>query len=430
VKRLAVSFVVTLAFTTEVRAQTPAGAPMPAAGPAAAPAPADRAEPRSETSGDPRRSATPTFEVTAKNNGEGKIRLGADLLLPFEDQLHEAHVKLALEAASRDGLSTILSGTSKGFETESSVSATFDVVYTTLQSPARIVPKLPDAVIPADKRMKPDSLTIPERRALLLECLNTSENGHEWELPKVSGLPPDVKQDVDDDRYVEEVDGRLYCHKAMPKLIAAEHERKLPLPRQQLAFSFTVGRSTFQQLSPTSDPMVLHVTKAREPQISAAMAFAGYAPAERYSLELATRLDSSFTASSKTARWCGSAGSVTRPDGGMDPAQSCSELPLGDPTRTTTSASAAYVGFVGSDYNWRIAMGPIAKFGFGGHNVSYDIGFEIPFYFVRSSPGFSGVVRIAPAALSTRDVDGKQDSKVLLTLTLLGARTLFDTAFH
>jgi hypothetical protein len=97
---------------------------------------------------------------------------------------------------------------------------------------------------------------------------------------------------------------------------------------------------------------------------------------------------------------------------------------LGAPTRAQALSAAGYVGFVGDDNHWRVAMGPTARLDSGGDRTAYEVGLALPLSLVRSSAGFTGVVRVTPAVLFLRDADGARDTKALLTLTLLGDRTL------
>jgi hypothetical protein len=354
---------------------------------------------------DPRSRITPAFELTGNSDGEGTVRIGLDLLLPFENKLDELRVQAAIEAASHDGVTTILSGNSEGFETESSVSGSLDVRYTTLQAAPSI---LSDAV---------EVISRAERRQLVRACESPSfkPRSSKGEL-----------LDLNVEGQADEVDALELCESGQRALAALDptNQKALPLPKRQVSFSFSAGRSAFRHLSQVG-PEMLAPKSVKKPRFSASIGYVQYAPQERLSVELASTLASSYLTSSRKARWCTSVGAV-----GGAPADSCSELPLGDPTRSTSLSVAAFLGFVGDDYNWRLAMGPTALLQFGGNEVAYEAGFELPFYLVRASAGFSGVIRVAPAALLTRDAEGDEDTKVLLTLTLLGDRTLFDTASH
>lgn len=405
-KRFAFAWLAAIGLAAEARAQQPEPATTPPVGEQRGPQPpaterppleppTDRGLEQPATPPDPRPQFLPVFELTGKSDGEGTVRIGVDLLVPFASKLNELRVKMLLEAASHDGFTTILEGTSDGFETASTVAGALDLTYTTLQKVPRFDKQ---TIISADPR---------ELRRELRNC------------------PAKDREAAEASRDLRQLDERSFCREAQEKILEAENEEKLPLPKRQLAFSFSVGRSAFSYLSPTDDPMVLSPTSVSKPWFAASIRHAQYAATERLSLELATSLQSSYEASSRKARWCTPVGSVR-----TDAAESCFEMRLGAPTRTTTLAAAAYVGLVGDDYNWRVAMGPTTRFDFGGDEVAYEVGFELPFYLVRSSAGFAGIVRVAPAALLTRDADGAEDTKVLLTLTLLGNRTLFETAFR
>lgn len=361
---------------------------------------------------DPRPGVVPTFTLNGTSTGEATLRLGVNWLIPLTTD-HELHVRVNVEAASHDGLSTLLSVSSSGFDTESSAGLSVDATYTTLQAKRRL------------RRQDLDAMPLAERAAQLRRC----ETDSSWRRPRFTakdGTLHDVNPD--DLAQVEEVDPGEYCDKAKVTLSAAE---RYPMPARQLAMSFGVGRSTFTQLTPSDASMAFHPTTVHKPRFSMTLGYAAYQPDAGLSAEAAGELTSVFTAASQKARWCTPTGAVTRPDGSTtDPAETCRELPIGGPTRVTTATASVHLGLVSPDYAWRAAAGPIATLGFGGDAVSYKIGFESPFYLVRSSPEFQGIVKVTPAVLLTRDATGVEDSQVLLTVSLIGGRTLFDTAFR
>lgn len=333
---------------------------------------------------DPRSKLIPVFELTGTSEGEGTVRIGVDWLIPFANKQDELRVKLSFEAASHDGLSTLFEGTSDGFRTESKVGGALELIYTQLQKAPGIDEQTTDVKLLARG------------------------------LPNCTARHRALGPQADD-----------VCRDATIAIHEADNQAKLPLPKQQVALSLSGGQSEFSHLLPTADLMVLASETVREPWFAASLRFARYSPVSRISTEVAGSLQSSHEASSQNARWCTPVGMVE-----SDPAETCDEMPLGAPTKTTTATAAAYVGLVGHDHDWRAAIGPVTSFGFGGDKLAYDLGIELPFYLVRSTAGFSGVVRVAPAAFVTRDADGVSDTKILLTLTLLGSRTLFDTAFR
>jgi hypothetical protein len=387
-----------------------AALPLAAAGPA-------EADPARAAQADERPDFQPTFTLKGTSTGESTLQIGLDWLRRSSDPASaddETHVKLSLEAASHDGLSTLLSLDASGVGTESALTGTLEATHTVLQRTRRLHPTDIDA------------LTVAQRKKLLADC--QAERG--WQLPLVPGAdgtlhPADLANDAD----VDEIAPDKFCTSGQHALTAAE---RYPLPARQLWVAFSAGRDTSTQLSLTdAATMTFHPTTTRKPRAAMQLGYAAYDPGTELTQELAGSLGLASTAAASKARWCTPAGSVIRADGSAsDPAETCRELPLGDPVRTTTLAASAHLGVVGRDYAWRAALGPTATFGLGGDRTTFQIGIEAPFYLVRGSAEFQGIVKVTPMVLLTRDASGVDDTQALLTITLLGARTLFETAFH
>jgi hypothetical protein len=333
------------------------------------------------------------LELTGKSDGEGTVRIGVDLLIPFASRRDELRVKLAFEAASQDGLTTLVESTADGFRTESAVAGVLDLTYTTLQKAPGFDEQTTRTALPAARRA----------------ALRTCPAGTRAAAAMASGTESDLAA-------LRRLD---YCAEARQILSDAESRATLPLPRRQLALAVSVGRSAFSYLSAAMDPGMLTPLTTRKPRLHASLQLAQYAAQARFTLELTSSIESAYTASNRRARWCVPVGSV-----GLEPAESCSEMRLGAPTRAQALSAAGYVGFVGDDNHWRVAMGPTARLDSGGDRTAYEVGLALPLSLVRSSAGFTGVVRVTPAVLFLRDADGARDTKALLTLTLLGDRTL------
>jgi hypothetical protein len=402
----------------------PAPAPAPTPSPTPAPGPrvvADAAAGGVTLASDPRTTFAPLLTLSGDTKGEGKLSLGLDRLMPLGDKRSDLRLTLSAEIASSDGLATLVTGDEDGLQGPTSWLLGLDATYSVLQSiPGFTGPGL-DAATPAQKR------------SIVLSCLAEDPDPiatvRRWRRKQLA-RDPDRPFSVEDET-IDEIDPLDLCPKGIARLAEAENERKLPLPRIQLSFGFRLGSSELTQLSPGADPMVLSKTTRRRLRIQAGMTYALFSPSTRLALDLPLSIDSTYVPSSDKARWCTPVGSIDRGDGsGADPAELCSELPLGDPVRKTSLRAAAHLGYVGDDTTWRASMGPTVGYVVGPGTNPYEVGLEAPIYLARATSQFSGVVRVTPAVLLTRDEDGKEDTKVLLTIALLADRTLFPTALR
>ncbi len=169
-----------------------------------------------------------------------------------------------------------------------------------------------------------------------------------------------------------------------------------------------------------------------------AVAYAAFLPGARVAgqlltLEARVRRADAWTPSDTTARWCVPAGVVPRPDGsGSDPAQACTDRPLGAPAIASTVQYAAAVG-IADGYRgfWRGAVGVYHQ-----HQLASErdvFGLEAPLYlnFASAPDGYGGdykgILRLVPSvewryAPSGREVVG------FLRVELLGQRSLFADA--
>lgn len=258
-----------------------------------------------------------------------------------------------------------------------------------------------------------------------------------WEAETRAQWNPSAKEETQ--IWIDAVDSigaNDFCNSAVDEFEAAEEKEKRPSPARQLSFGVRMGRSeqTYLKLGAPvegGDANIYAQTSKKNPRLSAGVSYTRLDASNQFTLEIPARFDLEYPSSGKKARWCTPAGMVTHPgDGGLDLAESCNEQPLGEPVRSFTTKAGAYVGYVAPDESWRIAAGFVSKVEMVDGDNPYEIGIEMPFYFFNTSPNYAGLVRVTPSALITRDADGKEDAKILVTLSLLGKRTLFTGALQ
>jgi hypothetical protein len=134
--------------------------------------------------------------------------------------------------------------------------------------------------------------------------------------------------------------------------------------------------------------------------------------------------DRSFAAPTKTARWCVPAGTVSG-----QPAETCTELPLGAPDEKGTFRLAAYGGYLDQVANsWRVAGGIDALLYRGGGS---DVSVVLPVWvsFAGTDGKYLGVARFTPSFTWSTDANGKATQQALLSVALLGQPTLFSPEF-
>jgi hypothetical protein len=260
-----------------------------------------------------------------------------------------------------------------------------------------------------------------------------------WDDARRAQWPMTAEQETDIwTSVVSGIGADKFCPSAIGEFKAAEEKEARPSPARQLSFAFRMGRSeqTYLKLGEPaegSDTNVYTKTSKKNPRLSAGVSYTKLDASNHFTLEVPARFDLEYPSSGKKARWCTPAGAVTRPGGAageVDMAESCDEQALGEPVRSFTAKAGAYVGYVAPDESWRIAAGFVSKVEMVDGDNPYEIGIEAPFYFFNTSPNYAGLVRVTPSALITRDLDGKEDAKILVTLSLLGKRTLFTGALQ
>lgn len=365
-----------------------------------------------------RKPVTPSFALSGSTTGENTLSFGVDVLVPIRQDKDELQIKGAVETASRDGLSTLFDSSADARIGESSYGGVLSFKYVRFGVD-------PDAI---------EYLTLEERRDLTFLCmLDSTWNPVARDVALAPGAPPVRIRSVIHDRSstsVDNLDYGYYCDSAKEKMNALQGERVVSLPRQQLVLGFSMGRDELEQLSPTESAMVFRSTNRARSRFGLTGGYAHFVPSYGVLIEVPVSIKRLSEPSTTKAQWCTPVGMLADEDGGMPALASCEERPLGDPTRMTKISAALRAGLVSKSRSWRISAGPTGKLGFGGDETTYELGFDVPFYFVRSAVDFTGVVRVAPALIWTRDAAGEKDRKVLLTVSLLGSRTLLETAFQ
>ncbi len=362
-----------------------------------------------------RKSVTPSFALSGSTTGENTLSVGVDVLVPLTRDTDELQVKATVETASHDGVSTLFDSSADTLAGESSYGGALTLKYVRLGMDYG----------------KFEYLDTEERRELVFRCLLDPLWNPVAKDVSVVGAPPARLREVMGRRgnaSVDNLDYSDYCGVAKKKMRELEDERILPLPRQQFVLGVSIGRDELKQLSPAGSAMVFRSSARARSRFGIAAGYAHFVPAYGLLVEIPASMKRLSEPSTTKAQWCAPVGLLEDED--MPALASCEELPLGNPTRVTKVSAALRAGLVSESRVWRISAGPTAKLGFGGDQTTYELGLDAPFYFVRSAVDFTGVVRVAPAVIWTRDADGGKDTRVLLTISLLGSRTLLETAFQ
>jgi hypothetical protein len=377
-------------------------------------------------------SATPTFNLSGTTQGAGTFTVGADVLIPLQPDGPGGGSNLRLvptfQVATTDGVATILTGTSEGVKGATSWQFGGSLTYTQRQPILRIDVVSLDAKADLVARCRQNPLFEARWEQAKRYAISDTKGAEAEPASWTPALADEVAR-----KAVDELSAEQLCPSAIAELVAAERLDKLPLPLTQASFAFLIGKSQLSYLTPGvgGDPAVYSATSASKPHLSAGAAYTQYLPKRHLSFEIPARLDLEYQQQATVARWCTPAGEVARPmSADRDPAQVCSERALGAPSRALTAKAAAYFGVVGPKEDWRASVGPVASVSVESGDNPYQIGVEAPFYVFRKSAGYSGLIRVTPSALLTRDRGGKEDATFVITLALLGDRTLFAGALQ
>lgn len=229
------------------------------------------------------------------------------------------------------------------------------------------------------------------------------------------------------------VSAHLFCPKGaatLAKIDTVSRDQALLYPSRIISVGVLLGESRFKYLGPAADPALLTPASTSKPKLSFGLTYVRLPYEGPITIELPVRMDMSWESASRTARWCRPAGSVVRPDGsGSDPAEICDEQALGAPKRNMSVRGAFQFGYIHKQSGtWRLAVGPAAKYSVvtSGDNT-YEVGLEAPLYLSMplAKNGYQGLIRVAPSMMITHANDGTDDSRFLLTVALLGDRSMF-----
>jgi len=241
-------------------------------------------------------------------------------------------------------------------------------------------------------------------------------------------------------RFQEELDPSKMCKNAQEKHV--EYSRiardvRLQWPERVISFGILLGQTRHKFLE-IADPetMAYRLAKPRSyPKLSFGVSYLRIRKDVPITLEAAGRLDSTWESPSKTVEWCVPSVMVQRPGGGgLDEAKDCDEQTLGKPTVTRSLKASAYMGVVDPKTSgWRLAVGPTLKYKFiNKADDEYELGFEAPLYFRLAilKQSLSFIARVTPSMVMTHASDGTEDAKFLLTVAILGDRTMFPGALE
>jgi hypothetical protein len=277
---------------------------------------------------------------------------------------------------------------------------------------------------------------LSRRVELLLEC--TKPCGRPWSAEeRVYCAAPRFAQRPTEAQARRFADGE-FCPQgnalfAEHRKAAAGRELVTRHPPLVLKAGGRVGRAEFSYLAadPAGTPGLLAVHEdARRAPWSAGGSFAwllgsgGRTP----TVEALVVRERSFTAASRSARWCVPAGSVA--DGTTPaPAEVCRELPLGGPTEARATRVAAYGGYVDQVADsWRVAAGLDVSLPDGGGS---EVSLAVPLWISLTGTAgkYLGLVRFTPSVTRATGTDGARAWRLTLAIALLGQQTLFSPEF-
>lgn len=256
-----------------------------------------------------------------------------------------------------------------------------------------------------------------------------------------AGAPPAMSpaevaaRDADVIAYLAEaLDPSEYCPVETP-LQGDVRDGALELPEWTVSGGLSVGQVRLKWLEPAAADPALLTSSGPElyPQVTLAGAALLVSPALAFTQEYSLRFDSSWKTSETTAKWCRPGGMVTRPDeDGADPAQICDELPIGHPQVTRTLHAAAYFGRVGRRSRaWRAAIGPVLNYTLASKGAdAYEVSVDAPIYLKLSTlkQSLNLIARFTPSLALAHGSDGENEARFLITLAILGERSMFPGA--
>lgn len=361
-------------------------------------------------------SFIPKLEFSGSTKGEGKISVGMERIGA------RWAAAAIMSVSSTDGLATIFVADRDDVTAASSWEIGFDVTH--------IVPQSAE-VVPAGN----DAEAVEARARLAFECLAERPLGERSDDGAVRGLAQGIVHTgapVDTERLLAHAyrARAAACPRAFAARAAAEADKKNPLPLSQRSVGVRFGRDEFTYLAAGADPMSLSKQTSKESHGVAGANLTWYMPDAKMSFELVGRIEHGYRASSTKAKWCTPVGTVLPPGGAPATAESCSELPVGTPASTTQGRFASYLGYVNAEREWRASMGAGAQLTRTDAGTGYGLSLEMPLYLTQASKEYAGLVRVTPIVEVNRSADGEWEERIVLTIALLGERTLFQTALQ
>ena len=206
-------------------------------------------------------------------------------------------------------------------------------------------------------------------------------------------------------------------------------------PQQVLNFGFSVGESKFTYLSPDGAGNATPKSGSRTP-----LAFGGTGEFILDSGPHATTLETLIVFSqthkggSTTVHWCTPSVNVVH-DGRTDQGEVCKDQSLGAPEQTQGIELALQIGKMnGADPTFRAALGADVTLPLNATNaLKWSGSISLPIYFVFASKDaslYKGLVRISPSVTHREaGAGGKSETAFVLSLALLGQRTVFSEQF-
>lgn len=369
---------------------------------------------------DPRVAMVPVLRIDGATTGESTISIAADIFLAQARYgKHDGDWRLSptVKAAAKDGLAEIIEGDKGGTRSAQmglalGYSKLQEIFFGEKEIPASVWQRcmsVPAAQIAFDAKVN------AARARLLGRGVQPDE-----------GLERRVRDELSSSERVN------LCPEIKTKNQAARNAAELPL--WSVSMGGLVGFNQMKYLHPGREPLLFTRADTRRSLVTAEAAGHVLFPSRGLSLEGRLRYSIGSELPSTKARWCTPAGRVERPSSDppeTDAAETCSELPVGDPSRAHILEASAYVGKYADDAKWRAAIGVWSKSTETNGDRSYQVDFEAPFYFIqKADKGYAGLVRVAPVMRYANDGEGETSTTVLISLSLLGDRTLFSGALQ
>jgi hypothetical protein len=208
----------------------------------------------------------------------------------------------------------------------------------------------------------------------------------------------------------------------------AKHMRDIraQFPLWQLSIGGAGGVSQHKYLLAGADNALADTT-SQEDNWRVAASVAHVEPSNGFTFEAAGGQTSQFTDASSTAQWCVPIGTVNGA-----PAQKCSTRTLGPPSQLQETWGEVLFGYVNVSAIWRAAIGPTGSFDYKTQSGTVGVAAPVYWNFASLPAGYvgdyKGLIRLTPAVVFHISQFGAVDTRISLTLEILGKRTLFGRA--